>query len=367
MQPRHQQLTLAMLRWYEAGAPLGREPSADVPIEEWLTPQQPSPPQPSRQPPASRPYGERESCALSIETLEDRYRQELERADRYGTPLERVFARGRARDRLHNRYQLRRAIRGSTASTGAHPKPVSTSVRPGSIILSTQHPVPSVRLLTQLEERLEEADDAIRDLGRFGAAFSRATVLGAQRQELMRRLRLWLRAAEELTRHVRPLQQQPPVPRLPAPAPLDTRVFDVPRHQLWRQPQLATSLLGSIEALLETLAVRVPAAAALVRRFEAWEALSPHVTQPHEEDLRMPDEEQSRWQLFEHEQRERRFERSLPARARTLPPARQLASGSPDGTGMASTAVAYVESGIVEMCLAAIASGWNALGRVFQH
>ena len=119
--------------------------------------------------------------------------------------------------------------------------------------------------------------------------------------------------------------------------------------------------------MLDCMTQHVPAAAALVRRFEAWEALTPRVTQSHEEDIRVPDEEQSRWQLFEHEQRERRFERSLPARARTLPPARQLASGSPDGTGMASTAVAYVESGIVEMCLAAIASGWNALGRVFQH
>ena len=365
MQPRHQQLTLAMLRWYEAGAPLGREPSSDVPIEEWLTPQQTLPPQSPASLPASRPYGERHSCALSLETLEDRYRQELERADRYGTPIERVFARGRARDRLHDRYQLRRAIRASTAATGADPEPVSTAVQPGSIVLSAQHPVPSVRLLTRLEERLEEADDALSDLTSLGAALSRAT---AQCRELERRLRLWRRAAEELARHVRPLQQQPPLPRLPAPAPLDMRVFEVPRHQLWRQPQLAASLLGSIESLLDALAVRVPAAAALVRRFEAWEALTPRVTQSHEYDIRVPDDEQSREQLFEREQQQLQFERHLRPSLRELPPRRTLASGSPDWTGMASSAaIVPVESGIVEICLAAIVSAWDTLGRVFQR
>ena len=142
MQPRHQQLTLAMLRWYEAGAPMGREPSAEVPIEEWLSPQQLLPPQPSQQLAASRPYGVQHTCALSVETLEDRYRQELERADRYGTPLERVFARGRARDRLHDRYQLRRTIRASIAARGADPEPVSTAVQPGSITLMGGHHYP---------------------------------------------------------------------------------------------------------------------------------------------------------------------------------------------------------------------------------
>jgi len=85
MQPRHQQLTLAMLRWYEAGAPIDREPSAHVPIEDWLAASPPEPP-PSLPPPSplvSLPYGLRVSCALSTETLEDRYREELERAACY--------------------------------------------------------------------------------------------------------------------------------------------------------------------------------------------------------------------------------------------------------------------------------------------
>ena len=84
------------------------------------------------------------------------------------------------------------------------------------------------------------------------------------------------------------------------------------------------SLLGSIESLLDALAVRVPAAAALVRRFEAWEALTPRVTQSHEHDLRVPDDEQGRWQLFEREQQQRQFERHLRSSLRELPPRRQL-------------------------------------------
>jgi len=220
-------------------------------------------------------------------------------------------------------------------------------------------------VLTRLEERLEEADHALASLGHFGAALSRATAFGAQRQELMRRLRLWLRAAHELSYHARPLQpQQPSVSRLPPPTPLDVRVFEVPRHQLWRHRQLVASLLGSIESLLDALAVRVPAAAALVRRFEVWEALPPNVTQSHEYDLRVPDAEQSRRELHEHDMQDSQFESRLRAHARTLPPLHAAASGSPDGTDMARVAA---KSGIVDVCLAAVASGLGALGRLFQH
>ena len=116
MQPRHQQLTLALLRWYEGGAPVDREPGAHVPIEEWLSSSPPSPsppPPPSPLPPVTHPYGLRTTCALSVETLEDRYRQELERADRYPTVKERVRARRRADAWLVHAAGARAAASGS--------------------------------------------------------------------------------------------------------------------------------------------------------------------------------------------------------------------------------------------------------------
>ena len=86
---------------------------------------------------------------------------------------------------------------------------------------------------------------------------------------------------------------------LPTPPPLDTRVLDVPRHQLWRHQQLANSLLSSVNSLLDAFAVHVPAAAALVRRFEAWESLPQDVTQPAEHDILVPDAEQGRYELHD--------------------------------------------------------------------
>ena len=45
---------------------------------------------------------------------------------------------------------------------------------------------------------------------------------------------------------------------------------------------------------------------------------------------------------------------------RALPPPRPLASSSPDGTGM-------VHVGIVDLCVATIAAGWEALGKLVQR
>ena len=202
-----------------------------------------------------------------------------------------------------------------------------------------------------------EADEVLSSLGHFGAAFSRATELGAQRRDLMRRLRLWLRAVQELTHHCRIGQQGP---RLPPLAPLDTRVFDVPRHQLWRHSQLAASLLASIESLLDTLARHVPAAADLVRRFEAWESLPRTETERTEHDILVPDEEQSRRELLENARQNRVWEQQLRPSLRELPPLRAVASSSPDGTGM-------VHVGIVDLCVATIAAGWEALGKLVQR
>ena len=217
--------------------------------------------------------------------------------------------------------------------------------------------MPSVRALTRLEERLEEADEVLSNLGHFGVAFSRATELVAQRRELMRRLRLWLRAVQELTHHCRIGQQGP---RLPPLAPLDTRVFNVPRHQLWRHQQLATSLLSSIEALLDTLARHVPAAGDLVRRFEAWESLPRAETQPMERDILVPEDAQDREEVHLRRQEDRVWERQLRPSLRELSPLRNVASSSPDGTGM-------VHVGIVDLCVATIAAGWEALGKLVQR
>ena len=123
-----------------------------------------------------------------------------------------------------------------------------------------------------------------------------------------------------------------------------------------RHQQLANSLLSSVNSLLDAFAVHVPAAAALVRRFEAWESLPQDVTQPAEHDILVPDAEQGRYELHDHEQQQRQWERQLRPHLRELPPLRAAASMSPDGTSM-------VHVGILDV----IVSSWDALIGLFRR
>jgi hypothetical protein len=79
----------------------------------------------------------------------------------------------------------------------------------------------------------------------------------------------------------------------------------------------------------------------------------------------VPDEEQARQQLHDHFQEKRQFERQLPAAPELATAAAAPPAGELEPRRTSGFRILRPQMGIVEVRLAAIASGWDALGSVF--
>ena len=161
------------------------------------------------------------------------------------------------------------------------PDPISSDLPVGRIELPpSDGETPCPRELEHLRERIDAAGSALSDELALTPSLYRA--FDGRARVLLSRLQLWARALGELAHHDQPAC---PSRRVPPLEPIDTRVLELPRHQIWRHRELLDSMLGSIEFTLDAAARRAPAAADLVRRFQLWASLPPAITQPFDRDM----------------------------------------------------------------------------------
>ena len=376
MDPHARVLAQARLRWYQAGAPIGEEPDADVPLERWLPPDTAVPPLHGELLPGgahsaacrggavqalqafvTRPYGMCASSRPSVRlvrraeallTEPARPPQPSDTLDYFRHDLPRIDEESLRDDR----YRLQLYLRENSIRTDA----VDEHVKPGSVRLTPPHDtVPPEGELLYLEERLDDALWAWEELRECGISGFHADSV----QSLHRRLTLWVRAVRELLHHHAPLGQLelPPLP------PLDTRALDVLRdrrgvQQLWRHRELYESMLGSVDSLLDALERRSPVAADLVSRFWAWQQLPPFVAAPHVQHRREQEhpallERRHGLEVLERRQHMERFDHQLrEARARVR---REPSSSDPAPT---SAVTAIVEtSGEIDVIGSLLAAG----------